>query len=329
MLYDQAFLARLEQGLRDELPAWGLAADAPLRLLTISENATFLAEDEPKGRKLVFRVHRPAYHTRAEILSELAWTEALRADGIVETPHLIPARDGRRLCSFREGSDTRFVVAFEHMSGREPDTSDDLVKWYGRLGAINAALHRHSRSWRRPDGFTRKTWDIATMIGPDAHWGDWRDGLGLTDNGRAVLTRTAMLLERQTGSYGRTPDRFGLIHADMRPANLLVDGERLGVIDFDDCGESWFMFDFAAAVSFQESEPYIPDLMAAWVENYRRVAPLSAEDEAMLPVFVMLRRMHLTAWIASHAETPTAQAMGEPYTAETVDLAERYLTTYA
>ncbi|MDX6805988.1 phosphotransferase enzyme family protein [Terrihabitans rhizophilus] len=329
MLYDDAFLSRLEGGLREKLPSWGLDEASPLRLLTISENATYLAEDEARGRKVVFRVHRPAYHSEAEIRSELAWTEALRADGVVDTPHLVPALDGTQLCSFVDGGQTRFVAAFEFMSGREPDTTDDLVKWYGRLGAINATLHHHSRAWTRPAGFTRKIWDTATTIGPDAYWGDWRDGLGLTEDGRAVLARTGALLERQIAGYGRTSENFGLIHADMRPANLLVDGERLGVIDFDDCGESWFMFDFAAAVSFQESESYIPDLMAAWVENYRRVAPLSAADEAMLPVFVMLRRMHLTAWIASHAETPTAQSMGEPYTAATVDLADSYLSTHA
>jgi Ser/Thr protein kinase RdoA (MazF antagonist) len=89
---------------------------------------------------------------------------------------------------------------------------------------------------------------------------------------------------------------------------------------------SWFSYDFASAVSFIEHEPYLGDLMAAWVEGYRKVAALSKEDEAALPMFVMLRRMQLTAWVASHAETPTAQAMGEPYTQGTVDLADSFLS---
>ncbi len=102
-----------------------------------------------------------------------------------------------------------------------------------------------------------------------------------------------------------------LVHADMRVANLLVDGDTLSVIDFDDCGFSWYLYDFAAAVSFIEHEPFIPELQAAWIAGYRTVAPLSDEECAILPVFIMLRRMLLTAWIASHSETPTAQALGE------------------
>jgi Ser/Thr protein kinase RdoA (MazF antagonist) len=329
MLYQESFLQRLETGLRDNLPNWGLPSSAPLRLLTISENATYLAEDEAKGRRIVFRVHRPDYHSEVEILSELAWVEALREGGVVDTPRGIPATSGDLLCAFSDAGVRRYVVAFEFMSGKEPDASGDLVKWYRELGAINARLHLHSRAWQRPAGFARKLWDFDTIIGRTPHWGDWRAGLGLSADGAAILEKTETLLRRQTDALGKGGKAFGLIHCDMRLANLLVDGDRLAVIDFDDCGLSWFGYDFAAAVSFLEHEPYVGDLMSAWAEGYRSVAPLSAMEEAALPIFVMLRRIQLTAWIASHSETPTAQSMGIPYTQGTVTLAERHLARYA
>jgi len=231
MLYQDAFLQRLEAGLRGTLPKWGLPETAPVSLPTISENATYVVEDEANGRRLVLRVHRPNYHTEIEILSELAWIAALREDGVVETPQPVPEQDGTLLTSFPDGDTCRYVVAFEHMSGKEPDPSDDLVKWYGRLGEINALLHRHSRNWQRPSRFVRKLWTFDTIIGKDSYWGDWRAGLGLMQDGRALLERTATRLEEQTCAYGTGPDRFGLIHCDMRLANLLVDGNRLGVVD--------------------------------------------------------------------------------------------------
>jgi hypothetical protein len=36
--------------------------------------------------------------------------------------------------------------------------------------------------------------------------------------------------------------------------------------------------------------------------------------------------MQLTAWVASHSETPTAQSMGEPYTQGTIELADSFLS---
>jgi Ser/Thr protein kinase RdoA (MazF antagonist) len=327
MLYQDALLERLESGLRSALPEWGFGKDAEVKLLTVSENATYLAKDR-EGGKTIFRVHRPDYHSEDEIRSELAWVAALREDGIVETPRTVPTKDGAPLSSFSDGEATRYVAAFSFMSGKEPDAEDDLVKWYGELGEINARLHGHAKTWTKPEGFTRKTWDFDAIIGDRALWGDWADAPGLTEKGRAILERTAALLREQTDAFGQGEDRFGLIHCDMRPANLLVDGDRLGVIDFDDCGFSWYAYDFAAAVSFLEHEPYLPELMAAWVEGYRRQAPLPEEIAAALPMFVMLRRMQLTAWIASHGETETAQAMGERYTQGTVALGEAYLAEH-
>ncbi len=114
----------------------------------------------------------------------------------------------------------------------------------------------------------------------------------------------------------------------MRLANLLIDGETVKVIDFDDCGFSWHLYDAATAVSFFEHEPHVPDLLAAWVEGYRKALPLSAEDEAEITTFVMLRRMLLVAWIGSHSETDLAKSMGVAYTEGTVPLCEDYLTKF-
>ncbi len=327
-MYDDAFLAKLEAGLRGALPFWGLSDATELKLLTISENATFRAHDPSTGRDVVFRVHRPGYHTRAEIESELAWLTALGQDGVVATLTPVPKTDGSLIADIDDEGTKRHAVAFELVSGSEPAEGEDLPRWFRELGAINARLHAHARSWQPPEGFVRKRWDYDAMLGKVMLWGDWRAALGLTDEGRAVLERTALVLHDLVDAYGTSPDRFGLVHADMRVANLLVDGDRLSVIDFDDCGFSWYLYDFAAAISFVEHEPYIPQLQAAWIEGYRTVAPLTDAECAILPVFIMLRRMLLTAWVASHAETPTAQAMGEAYTEGTVALARAFLATY-
>jgi Ser/Thr protein kinase RdoA (MazF antagonist) len=309
------------------LPRWGLSAQSTLAFLSHSENTTFLAWDPTCGRKLVLRVQRIGYHTPDEITSELAWIDSLIAEHIVITPRPVTDRDGHLLCSVLLDGLMRQVVAFEFLSGKEPDSTDNLVAWFGKLGVISADLHRHSREWKMPPGFQRKVWDYDAMLGRRPLWGDWRAGLGLHDDGRKLLRRVAAELERRVNVYGKTEERFGLVHADLRLANLLVDGDRLGVIDFDDCGFSWFFYDFAAAVSFMEHEPIVGQLQEAWLQGYRTVAHVSAEDEAMLPVFVMLRRMLLTAWLASHSDTDTARRLGTGYTDGTIAMGEQFLRT--
>jgi len=197
---------------------------------------------------------------------------------------------------------------------------------WGALGASCARLHARARRWARPAGFARKRWTFETTLGAAPHWGDWRAAMGLTPDGRATLERLSDVLAARLAAFGESAARFGLVHADLRLANLLRDGDRLGVIDFDDCGFSWFAYDFAAAISFIEDDPLIPALQDAWVSGYRRIAPLPQADVDEFDSFILLRRTLLTAWLASHAETPTAQALGAAYTDGTLRLADAYLT---
>jgi Ser/Thr protein kinase RdoA (MazF antagonist) len=147
---------------------------------------------------------------------------------------------------------------------------------------------------------------------------------------RDVLGRLDDVLRRRLAAFGKGPERFGLVHADIRLANLLVDGEHVRVIDFDDCGFSWFMYDFATTVSFIEDHPLVPELKQAWIDGYRSVAPLSQEEEAELDTFVMLRRLLLVAWIGSHHEFATEAAeLGAGFTEGSCHLAETYLSTHS
>ncbi|KYK43098.1 aminoglycoside phosphotransferase [Bradyrhizobium liaoningense] len=320
-----SLIARMQTDLGAALPLWNLSSQSTISFLSHSENTTFLARDPASGRRLVLRVQRIGYHTSAEIRSEFAWIDSLIAEDAVVTPRPVADGEGRPLSQIVLNGSPRQIAAFEFLSGKEPDPSEDLVAWFGKLGAISARLHAHSRRWKRPPDFQRKVWDFDAMLGTRPLWGDWRAGLGLRDDGLKLLERVADTLKQRLDSYGNTNDRFGLVHADLRLANLLVDGPRLGVIDFDDCGFSWFFYDFAAAVSFMEHEPVVAELQASWLAGYREIAPVSRGDELMLPVFVMLRRMLLTAWIASHSDTETARQLGSAYTDGTVAMGERFL----
>ncbi len=319
-------VSSFEQFAHAALPVYGLDPSAEVTLLNVSENGTFRVDDPSQGRS-VLRVHRTGYHAKQAIRSELAWISALRADGVVRTPAYLPTLGGDDVAAARlpDGQE-RYVVRFAWADGIEP-TEDRLAQDFEQLGAITARLHEHARQWHRPTEFTRFVWDFDTSLGERGHWGRWQDGLAVGPQEEEILGRCADLLRSRLALYGTGPDRFGLVHADMRLANLLVKGDDVTVIDFDDCGLSWFMYDLGSSLSFIEHEPYVPELIDAWVRGYRTVTTLPADDEAELPTFVMLRRLLLVAWIGSHAATETAQSMGEEFTATSCTLAEEYLST--
>jgi Ser/Thr protein kinase RdoA (MazF antagonist) len=323
--YTPEVLADLNDMVVANLAGWQLPPATSIALLNVSENATFALRD-PAGRDLVLRIHRVGYSSAAEIRSELAWMAALRRDGVIETAAPLPGADGElvQVLESRAGGPSRFAVAFERLPGQEPDARD-AVQWFERLGDVTARMHGHASSWVRPKGFSRKRWDLDAMVGPQGFWGSWRDAVGLGSQGAVILESAVEFIRLRLERVGEGTEVFGLVHADLRLANLLVDGAHLRIIDFDDCGFSWFLYDFATAVSFIEHEPIVPDLLGAWLRGYRKTLPLSAEAEAEIPTFVILRRILLTAWLASHAEVPFARELGVSYTEGTVALARKLM----
>lgn len=322
----EVVLEHLHRAANASLGLWDVPDGAQARLINVSENATYLVE-ALEGYKAILRVHREGYHTRRAIECELAWLDALGRAGAVTTPGYYLGHDGSPIQEV--GIDglpnPRFMVLFRFVDGDAPDESGDLSGGFEELGAIAARCHDHALSWAKPAPFERLVWDVDAVFGSSPTWGDWRDAPNVTADVRAVLEKVESHIRVRLEAYGKAPERYNLIHADMRLANLLVDAGGTRLIDFDDCGHGWLMYDFAAAISFIEDDPRIPACKAAWLRGYQAVRALAEEDIAEIDTFVMLRRMALLAWIGSHIEAPEPQELAPGFAATTARLGRAWL----
>ena len=323
-------IERLQALASQSLHYWDVPEGTTARLINVSENATFLVE-APNGYKSILRIHRENYHSKNAIRCEHAWSHALHEDGGVITPEVIQGKDGDEIQTDKIDGlpGERHMVMFEHVEGHEPDEDHDLEAPFEELGEIAAKTHIHSINWKKPDNFERLIWNLDTVFGPNPTWGNWRDAPKVDAEAREVLQRLEDVVVRRLTAFGTGPDRYGLIHADMRLANLLIDDGTTRLIDFDDCGFGWFLYDFAAGISFMEDHPQIPTLKDAWVRGYRKYRALSAEEEHEIDTFVMLRRMALLAWIGTHIEVDTAAELAPTFAPVTVDLATKYLAEFS
>jgi Ser/Thr protein kinase RdoA (MazF antagonist) len=304
-------------------------AGSSIRLLNYSENTTYLVEPDHRS---ILRISRPGYHTREEIEAELIWMEAIRQQTSIIVPEPIEGDNGKFVQVVSADTDDQpfHCVMFSYLTGAAPEEENesDLVMQFEELGRITAHLHIHAQTREELSRINRPTWDYETMLGSKPKWGRWQDGLDMTTERISLFQQTSDTILRRMNLFGRTPDRYGLIHADLRLANLLVDKEHIKVIDFDDCGYSWFLYDLASALSFIEHKHFTPDLIQAWLKGYETIRPISEEELKEIPTFIMLRRLILLAWIGSHSDNETAQAIGAEFTHKTVDLARHYLREF-
>ncbi|MDT4939335.1 MAG: hypothetical protein QOG80_3006 [Pseudonocardiales bacterium] len=303
---------------------YGFSESAELERFTLTENSTYRVS-EPGRSPIVIRIYRPGGRPAVEVQSELAWMRALRSELGPMLPTIIAGLDDSELVEvIRAGAlPSCFCVAFSLAPGYEPH-EDELAAWFPRLGEITARFHQQARGWTPPAWFSRPTWNVSTTLGDRPHWGPWNSSVPDADE-RAQLQRLADLVTTRLRRFGTGPGRFGLVHADLRLANLVVDGDDIQVIDFDDCGFSWYLYDLACALTFNEGRPDVDELIAGWVEGYRTIEPLSGADEAEIPTFLMLRRLMLSAYAGLRPDTELAHELAQNrFAAETCALSEGY-----
>lgn len=323
-----AMVALSDRLVETVLAEYDFSSLATFKLVNVSENWTYRIDDPAAGRSAALRLHRPNYHSRQEIESELMWIDALREANVVDAPAPIAARDGRRVrtVEVRDGGPARHVSVFEWLPGSAPSADADLIPNFRLLGGLAAKMHLFGIGWQRPANFRRFTYDDETVL-ETAPWGRWRDAPGIGAQERDILADADAEIRRQLADYGRGHERFGLCHNDLRLANLLIEGDRLSVIDFDDCGFSWFLNDFATAVSFMEGDSRVAEWFAAWTDSYVQHRSLSQEDREILPTLIMLRRLLLVGWVGFHYDhAAEARELGTTYTTGACRIAEDYLS---
>ncbi len=273
---------------------------ATLRFVAARENAVYRV-DVADGRVFALRVHRPGYHSLAELESEVEWTMAL-ADAGIDAPRMVQTRAGRWYATVPYGrsGDTRQVGVSEWIDGTPLDQllgDADPLPFFGQLGSLMARLHNQAEQWRPSAGFVRHALDANGLIGDSPWWGQFWDLPEMTTEQSAIITAARHHMYRQLVAYGTDQHTYGLIHADLLPQNILVRDGRPFVIDFDDAGWGWHHYDMTVAtVSFADSERLAP-VRAALLAGYRCEREFSAEDEAMLPMFMVIRRLVELGWL--------------------------------
>jgi Ser/Thr protein kinase RdoA (MazF antagonist) len=280
-----------------------------LALVSFAENVTFKVTDR-EGRAYVLRLHRPGYHTLGELVSERAWIRGLAEAGI-DVPTAVPARDGRDYVpvTIPATGEQRFAGMLRWTEGRLlshvlAETSDDSVveDYFAQLGALTAAMHIQASAWRPPAGFTRHALDSDGLMGDAPHWGPFWEHGSLTAAERRLLLDVRDRMHEKLSRLSRDPAGYSLIHADMHPGNILVDGDRLTVIDFDDAGFGWHQYDIAVVLTYWQSKPNAAAIERAFLDGYRATRPVADEALALIPMFRLIRWMASIGWFHQRPE---------------------------
>ncbi|TDD64009.1 aminoglycoside phosphotransferase [Jiangella aurantiaca] len=177
-----------------------------------ARNPVFLARRG--SERFVVRVSgRPA----PALTWELDLLDHLAAHGVA-VAEIVAADDGRR--------DHGGVLVHPFVPGRPPSTADD----WRRVVAAAAAVHRCTPNWPQRPGFASSMALLTAARGGDVD-------LAALPDGAAELIRDC---------WRRLPPAPpAAVHGDLGAGNVLVDGERVTLIDWDESRVDVPWLDFA------------------------------------------------------------------------------------
>ncbi|NKC01244.1 MAG: phosphotransferase [Pseudomonadales bacterium] len=311
-------VALFEKIARTALEQWDINGQTvDITLLKYRENGVFAIRTN--DAKYALRIHRPGYHSVDALRSELQWMDALKQAGI-SVPIVLPTTAGTIFATVESDdlSQPHHVDLFEWIDGENMDVVVERIggdtaavtTLYRQVGRIAAQIHNQATAWTLPEQFTRHAWDAEGLTGNNPFWGRFWDLPLLTDDQRALLQKARAQVHRDLLAFGQSCDRYSLIHADFDQANLMVNGNTLQVIDFDDAGFGWHLFELATALYFLQNEPFYDVVKEALIAGYRENRELSDEHLSHLPLFMTARSFTYLGWIHTRPETETAQQMG-------------------
>ncbi|WP_105009181.1 phosphotransferase enzyme family protein [Rhizobium leguminosarum] len=326
-----SFMEALSARACEALASWELGAQIP-QLLKYRENAVFRVTLR-SGEPAALRLHRPGYHNKSALVSELSWMAALREAGL-RVPAPVSTPDGRQTVALAANPEfgEQYADIVSWMTGSPLGQSgvllahsrERLVVIFRLLGEAIARMHAATDAWRPPADFHRPTWDGDGLLGRQPLWGRFWDCAGLSPNQAMQLSDLRLFLREKTDALRHLD--YGLIHADLVRENVLIDGDHVELIDFDDGGYGWRMFDIATALFKNRGEPHYELIKAALIDGYRGVRSLPDSALETLPLFMVLRSITYIGWIGERIGTPDAAERLHRYVADALALADSLQT---
>ncbi|MBN2630276.1 MAG: phosphotransferase [Rhodobacteraceae bacterium] len=262
-----------------------------IRPLRLRENEVYEIVT-PQGRAAL-RLHRRGYQSAVAIRSELWWCRALAQAG-QPVPAPVALADGSDLAVLTGGRCASVVAwvdgaplgdAGVPLSGTVREQADR----HHTLGRLLAQVHAATDAMALPDWFTRPSWDHDGLVGEAPFWGRFWEHPGLTQSEAATLRAARRFL---SDHLTLTQPSIGLIHADVLRENVLVNGASFSLIDFDDSGFGYRLYDLGTVLSQNLYEPAYADIRAALCEGY------GLANAAEVDRFTLARTLASVGWAA-------------------------------
>ena len=294
-------------GIRSEVERrFGLIRDGSVMLQGSHSYVYDYARD---GNRTILKITHSTHRRARQLFGELEFTDFLARNGM-NVPRPLPSRTGVLVERIDARSGSFFAAAYQKAPGALVDWRAWTPELFKAWGATIGRMHALTKRYEPSEGSLRR-----------GHWHEDRDwDLDTSVPGSMIEWRLrGQRIKDWLMSLPQGRDSYGLIHSDLHQWNILLHGQDLWPIDFDNLRYDWFVSDFTCVLinaiicqahCFQngdydswtsgqamDSHEFLWYFFALFLKGYRRENTLRSEWILMLPRF--LERHYFTFYFDS------------------------------
>lgn len=323
------------------LEEFGLEGErlASLEVLRIRERKEIVRVGTDLGEVYLLRMYAPPrsrwegrLRSRPALTSQSSWLRSLAREFGSRVPEPIAARDGSHGVTATFEGATRNCVLYRWVRGEIKPLVRLSPEESRSLGSFVARLHDHSEENPQFAGLGGPKWGWGEVLGPEARI--WRHGRRVySEEEMGVFAAVSRRVRKELRWLGERPDVYGVIHRDLRPANVVFDGEDAGAIDFENCGRGHYLYDIALMLMIVDDRVArlgryrSRALASAFLRGYEDRRPLPFGYSNVLRTFVAMRVVDKVNTALLRAGRPDSRVDGGTLFPEALNHLRRYLET--
>ena len=312
-------IALLQEFAQDVLPQYGLTAQS-IECVNHGYNTTFKFVGND-NHIYAMRVSSNFRKWPEHIWAESQWLRELEREGSISAPVPILNLQGEPFSNqyfFYQGSNLD-VIVYPWIEGETVEDNPSNEQIFA-LGQAMARLHQLSKDWE-PTGY-------ANFLDVDRPLMVRRDNLFQYPQpliSEDLYKLIEELRDRSENLFEKLKERFErqLIHADLHFGNILYNGDKMTILDFDDAGIGSRLQDLAISIYYlREDREREKHLLA----GYSSVAPLPEFEPWELELLVANRNLVLLNFLFETTNAELA-AMVPEYLGKTERRLKHYFET--
>lgn len=240
---------------------------------------------EPDARTYFLRLYRTHGRSEDEIDAELRLLERVEQDEVLAVSPARPTREGARSCRIALSDGViRRAALFDAAAGRPLEMTPDDV-----CGAANALKRLHGQQRLSELAPRRQVADLG-----DAYRALSRLADQFSFAGPVVAATRERCKYLAAAGWPAAGMPVGFCHGDFRIANMRIDGCRITLFDFDDCGRGPQWFDLATVGWWLEIEgkSEAASLWRAFVNAYMPTLLASPSFRHAIPLLILLNEIN-------------------------------------